>query len=65
MLRHLVAIFTAFAFAGLAAQASAKPVEFFQVDGVTYDEQVPAFETMAGYEIGERPVRYADIVAYL
>lgn len=43
----------------------AKPVEYFQIDGVTYDENVPAFEDQAGYEIGERPVRYGDMIAYL
>ncbi|MEM6477005.1 MAG: M14 family zinc carboxypeptidase [Pseudomonadota bacterium] len=48
-----------------AAPASAKPVEYFQVDGVTYDESVPAFEDSTGYEIGERPVRYGDMIAYL
>ncbi|MEE4154645.1 MAG: M14 family zinc carboxypeptidase, partial [Erythrobacter sp.] len=49
----------------VSAPAAAKPVEFFQVDGVTYDESVPAFEDEAGYEIGERPVRYDDMIAYL
>ncbi len=35
------------------------------MDGVTYDASVPAFEDHAGYEIGERPVRYGDMVSYL
>lgn len=48
-----------------AAPAFAEPTEFFQVDGVTYDDAVPGFEDVVGYEIGERPVRYADMLAYL
>ncbi|MEM1195006.1 MAG: M14 family zinc carboxypeptidase [Pseudomonadota bacterium] len=51
--------------ASLIAPASAKPVAYFQLEGVTYDESVPAFEDEAGYEIGERPVRYSDMIAYL
>ena len=51
--------------AAAAAPALAEPVDFFRVDGVTYDAAVPAFEDFAGYEIGERPVRYGDMVAYL
>lgn len=45
--------------------ASAKPIEYFQVEGVTYDETVPTFESQAGYEIGERPVRFSDMIGYL
>ncbi|MEM9312483.1 MAG: M14 family zinc carboxypeptidase [Pseudomonadota bacterium] len=51
--------------AALAPPAAAKPVEYFQVEGVTYDSSVPAFEDQAGYEIGERPVRYFDMITYL
>ena len=46
-------------------EARAEPASFFQVDGVTYDRAVPAFEDYAGYEIGERPVRYSDLVGYM
>ncbi|MEM1088069.1 MAG: M14 family zinc carboxypeptidase, partial [Pseudomonadota bacterium] len=46
-------------------QAIAKSVDYFQVEGVTYDDAVPAFEAQAGYEIGERPVRYSDMLSYL
>ncbi|MFW6299564.1 MAG: M14 family zinc carboxypeptidase, partial [Oceanicaulis sp.] len=53
------------ALAGLSAPAFAEPMSFFHVDGVTYDEAVPGFEDVMGYEIGERPVRYADMLAYL
>ncbi|NQZ46540.1 MAG: peptidase [Erythrobacter sp.] len=60
--------FAAFVFAAclsLSAPVWAKSVEYFQVDGVTYDANVPFFEDMAGYEIGERPVRFDDMLAYL
>lgn len=50
----------------LDARASlAKPVEYFRVEGVSYDQRVPAFEDHAGYQIGERPVRFEDMVSYL
>lgn len=49
----------------VAQSASAEPVDYFQVDGVTYDEAVPTFDSQAGYEIGERPVRFSDMVDYL
>jgi hypothetical protein len=60
-------VFTALAALSLFSSVPvlAEPVSYFQVDGVTYDETVPAFETQAGYEIGERPVRYSDMIAYL
>jgi len=66
MLRCTLAVFAILICAILpTGPAAAKPVEFFQVDGVTYDASVPAFEEEAGYEIGERPVRYDDMIAYL
>ena len=64
----LARAFTALAALSLsvfAAPVAAEPVEFFQVDGVTYDESVTSFEEFAGYEIGERPVRVSDMHAYL
>lgn len=56
---------TAAMLAGLSAPALAEPMSFFQVEGVSYDDAVPGFEDVMGYEIGERPVRYADMIAYL
>ena len=53
------------ALAGVSAPAFAEPMSFFHVDGVTYDEAVPGFEDAVGYEIGERPVRYDDMLGYL
>jgi hypothetical protein len=64
MLRTLIASLALILFAA-ARPAHAEPLEFFQVEGVSYDESVPAFEDEAGYEIGERPVRFGDMVAYL
>ncbi|MEM6857806.1 MAG: M14 family zinc carboxypeptidase [Pseudomonadota bacterium] len=64
MIRHFLGVLAALS-ALAAAPALAKPAEFFQLEGVTYDESVPTFEDESGYEIGERPVRYSDMVAYL
>jgi hypothetical protein len=65
MLRRAVTALAAFSLFASIAPAFAEPVEYFQVDGVTYDESVPAFEEHAGYEIGDRPVRFGDMVSYL
>ena len=65
MLRRAFTALAALSLSAVLAPAFAKPVEYFQVEGVTYDESVPVFEDHAGYEIGERPVRFSDMVAYL
>ena len=65
MLARVFSAIAAFSLAALGSAVSAKPVEFFQVDGVTYDAQVQAFEEFAGYEMGERPVRFDDMIGYL
>jgi len=65
MLRRALSAFAALTLAALPAPSLAKPVEFFQVDRVTYDESVQAFEDYAGYEMGDRPVRHSDLVGYL
>ncbi len=65
MLRRAFAALIALCFSTFASPLLAKPVEYFQVEGVTYDASVPAFEQSAGYEIGERPVRFDDMIAYL
>lgn len=62
MLARVLAAFSLFVF---ATPAFAEPVSYFQVEGVTYDESVPAYEDHAGYEIGERPVRMGEMVPYL
>ena len=65
MLRRAFTALSVLSLAAVFQPASAEPVEYFQVEGVTYDQSVPVFETHAGYEIGERPVRYGDMLAYL
>ena len=70
MLRRAVTALAALSFVTLslsavAAPALAEPASYFQVEGVTYDDNVPVFEDHAGYEIGERPVRFSDMIAYL
>ncbi|MEM1149512.1 MAG: M14 family zinc carboxypeptidase [Pseudomonadota bacterium] len=49
----------------VSGSARAEPVTYFQVEGVTYNSDIVAFEDHAGYEIGERPVRFDDMVSYL
>ena len=61
----LARLFAAFSLLLGSSAALAEPVTYFQVEGVTYDESVPAYEDHAGYEIGERPVRMAEMVSYL
>ncbi|KEO91237.1 peptidase [Erythrobacter longus] len=67
MLARFFAVLCAFSFApfALTSPAFAEPIGYFQVEGVTYDESVPAYEDAAGYEIGERPVRLGEMVPYL
>ena len=48
-----------------AATAHAEPIEFYQVDGVTYDASVPAPEDVIGWGVGDRPVRHDQLVDYL
>ncbi|MEL6541614.1 MAG: M14 family zinc carboxypeptidase [Pseudomonadota bacterium] len=65
MLRRVLSVFAALSLSALATPVLAKPVDFFQVEGVTYDQSVQAFEDYAGYEMGDRPVRHSDLVGYL
>ena len=65
MLRRAFTALAALSLFATVAPASAEPVEYFQVEGVTYAESVPTFEDHAGYEIGERPVRFSDMIQYL
>jgi len=53
------------ALASLTGLAQAEPIEFFQVEGVTYDAAVPSPEDVIGWGVGERPVRHDQMVAYL
>lgn len=65
MLRRAFTILAVLSLFGAVMPALGEPVEYFKVEGVTYDDAVLPFEDYAGYEIGERPVRYGDMVAYL
>lgn len=65
MLRRAFTALSIFSLAAIFQPAFAKPVEYFQVEGITYDPAIPVFEDHAGYEIGERPVRFSDMIAYL
>jgi hypothetical protein len=65
MLRRALTTLVALCLSAVAAPTVAEPVGFFQVEGVTYNESVPVFEDHAGYEIGERPVRFSDMITYL
>ena len=65
MLRRAFAALAALSVFSAGAPVFAEPVTYFQVDGVRYDESVPAFEEKTGYEIGERPVRFSDMIDYL
>jgi hypothetical protein len=61
----LARLLVAFSFLLGSSPVLAEPVSYFQVEGVQYDESVPVFEAEAGYEIGERPVRFGDMISYL
>ncbi|QNL19619.1 peptidase [Hyphobacterium sp. CCMP332] len=52
-------------FMGTAAAALADPIEYFQVDGIAYDETIPAPEDRLGFGVGDRPIRHDAMVAYL
>lgn len=65
MLRRAFTALSALSFAAILQPAFAEPGEYFHVEGVTYDQSVPVFEDHAGYEIGDRPVRIGDMLAYL
>ena len=65
MLRRALIAFAVLCLSAFATVANAEPVDFFQVEGVSYDESVTPFEEFAGYELGVRPVRVADMHAYL
>lgn len=63
--RTAVAALSMMAWAGLAPVASAEPIEYFQLDGVTYDEAITRPEDVLGFGVGDRPVRHDVMVRYL
>ena len=48
-----------------SSAAVAEPISFFMPEDVSYDASITAPEDSFGYEVGARPVRHADMVAYL
>ena len=50
---------------GLSAAAIADPIEYFQVEGIDYDDAIPAPEDILGFGVGDRPVRHDQMVTYL
>lgn len=59
------AILAACSLVAVTGAASAEPIGFFQVETMRYDSAVPTPEEVFGFEIGERPVRHDQMVAYL
>lgn len=45
--------------------ASAEDIDFYQVDGVSYDASIPLPEDHLGFGVGERPIRHDLMVSYL
>jgi len=48
-----------------ASVAQAETIDFYQVEGVTYDAGVPVPEDRLGFGLGERPVRHDLMVSYM
>jgi hypothetical protein len=48
-----------------SAAAQADPIEYYQVEGVSYDDGIPAPEDILGFGVGDRPVRPDQMVTYL
>lgn len=55
----------AMALTAVTPASQAEPIEFYQVDGVPYDESIPTPEEFLGFGVGDRPVRHDLMVAYL
>ncbi|MEE2525680.1 M14 family zinc carboxypeptidase [Hyphobacterium sp. HN65] len=62
MIRFLLAAMAAFV---LPSAVLADPIEYFQVEGVAYDDAIPAPEDILGFGVGDRPIRHDQMVAYL
>jgi len=60
---HFLLILTLLTGLSLLPELYSQDTEFFP--GGTYDEAVPAPAEVLGFEIGERPVRYHEMVQYL
>lgn len=62
MIRNLLA---ALAVLTMSSAVLADPIEYFQVEGVAYDNAIPAPEDIIGFGVGDRPVRHDQMVTYL
>lgn len=47
------------------SHANAKPLEFFKVPGISYDESITTPDTFIGHGLGDKPVRHDIMVGYL
>ncbi len=48
-----------------AFDAKAEPIDFYHVDGVTYNEEVTSPDAFLGHGLGDKPVRHDMMVGYL
>ena len=48
-----------------AFQANAEPIDYFKVDGVTYNSEITTPDDFLGFGLGEKPVRHDVMVGYL
>ena len=55
----------AVALTAITPATQAEPIDFYQLDGVPYDDSIPTPEEFFGFGVGDRPVRHDLMVAYL
>ena len=48
-----------------ALSANAEPIEYFKVDGVTYNDAITTPDRFLGHGLGDKPVRHDMLVGYL
>lgn len=61
-MRLMIMVFVALFFAN---HANGEPIDYFKVDGVTYDPNVTTPDRFLGHGLGEKPVRHDVMVGYL
>ncbi|MEM7730002.1 MAG: M14 family zinc carboxypeptidase [Pseudomonadota bacterium] len=62
---RVFAVISVILFLCAALPARAQSTADFSVEGVAFDPGVPSFAAHSGYAIGERPVRFGDMISYL
>ncbi|MEM9495300.1 MAG: M14 family zinc carboxypeptidase [Pseudomonadota bacterium] len=60
-----IASVLAAALAFFSSQANSEPIEYFQVEGVSYNRAITTPDAFIGYGLGEKPVRHDVMVGYL